>query len=187
MKTRLGIAAGIWLCSSVAFAELVDTTGPDFVGASPPRHVDRDLVASPDGAKRIEPVGVVQFQRDRAQLTNTELVEVDTAVRWMKSNPKHLLVLEGHTDASGSAMYNEDLAARRVATVCDHMVRQGIAADRIMMITFGEREARNLANPLSGADRRVVMYATQLSPQAVAAAVRTNRPVLSAAWVQPKR
>jgi outer membrane protein OmpA-like peptidoglycan-associated protein len=182
MMTRLGIVIGLMLSSSAVFADTA-TTGPDFVNAAPKRHIDRSLVAS-QGATRIDPYNVLPFQFDSAQLTEAGYEEVTTAARWLERNPLHKLVLEGHTDAIGLAPYNEDLATRRMNVVRQHMLRHGVAPDRILMITFGEREAMELENPLFGADRRVVMYATKLTPHAVVAVVRENRPAIVATWTE---
>jgi outer membrane protein OmpA-like peptidoglycan-associated protein len=182
MKTRLGILLGSLLLSSAAWADRAVTTGPDFVGAAPERHIDKSLVASPDAEKRIDPFAVVTFQLNQAALGDVGYSQVDTAASWLKKHPRHKLVLEGHTDALGLAPYNEDLATRRMVAVRHRLLQHGISPDRIMMITFGEREAMDLENPLYAADRRVVMYATELSPHAVAAVVRQNRPAIVATW-----
>ena len=184
MKTRLGILLGTLLFSSAAFADVANTTGPDFVSAAPPRHIDRSLVASPDGPQRIDPYTVLPFMFDKAALTAEGYDEVDTAARWLRSHPNHKLILEGHTDAIGLAPYNEDLATRRMAVVRQRLLQHGIASDRVVMITFGEREAMELENPLHAADRKVVMYATTLAPQQVVAVVRENRPAIVASWTQ---
>ena len=175
---------GTLLISSAAFADNADTTGPDFVNAAPRRHIDRSLVASPQAQSRIDPYDVLPFQFDKADLTEAGVDEVATAARWLKGHPRHKLVLEGHTDALGIEPYNEDLATRRMETVRQHLLRYGIHSDRIVMITFGEREAMDLENPLFGADRKVVMYATQLAPEAVVAMVREERPAIVASWTQ---
>ncbi|HEY5927239.1 MAG TPA: OmpA family protein [Kofleriaceae bacterium] len=182
MMTRLGIIVGTLLLSSVAFADKANTTGPDFVNAAPRRHIDRALVASPDGPNRIDPYNVVPFQFDKAVLTAEGVDEVATAARWLNQHPRHKLVLEGHTDAIGLAPYNEDLATRRMDVVRQHLLRYGVSNDRIVLITFGEREAMDLENPLFGADRKVAMYATTLAPQQVIAMVRENRPAIVASW-----
>lgn len=184
MKTRLGIVLATLLFSSAAFADVANTTGPDFVNAAPRRHIDRSLVASPDGSTRIDPYAVLPFLFDKAVLTAEGYDEVDTAARWLKANPRHKLILEGHTDAIGRAPYNEDLATRRMDFVRKRLLQHGLSSDRIVMITFGEREAMDLDNPLHASDRKVVMYATQLEPQQVIAVVRENRPAIVASWTE---
>jgi hypothetical protein len=126
----------------------------------------------------------VPFQFDKADLTDAGYDEVRTAALWLRRHPSHKLVLEGHTDALGVDPYNEDLATRRMNVVRQNLLGLGIASDRIVMITFGEQEAMTVENPLFPADRKVVMYATELSPQAVIAMVRETRPALVATWTE---
>ncbi|HEY5946848.1 MAG TPA: OmpA family protein, partial [Kofleriaceae bacterium] len=148
------------------------------------RHVDKAFVAAPDAEHPIQPIDVVTFEHDKATLDEIAVSQLDTAARWLNNNPRQRLVLEGHADATGADVYNEDLAMRRVAAVRAHMMRHGIASDRIMMVNFGDREAMDEHNQLFGADRRVVMYATTLSPRAVAAVIRENRPAIATAWTE---
>jgi len=157
------------VASSTVFADNA-TTGPDFVNGS----------ASAKGG--IDPQDTIVFAHDKAVLSDTTLDQVDIAARWLVSHPKHAVVLEGHTDASGDAFYNEDLAMRRVTAVRERLLERGVASDRIILINFVEHEARELASPLHGADRRVVVYATKLSPEAVVGMTRDRRPAVAAAW-----
>jgi len=163
MMAKLGLL-GMLLLSSVAFADR-PTAAPDFTGGAPRRHIDRSLVASPDGKSKIDPLG-----------------QVDAAASWLKAHPDRRIVLEGHTDGIGASAYNEDLAMRRIDSVRRRLLAHGIAQDRIVMISFGETESRDLADPLSSADRKVVMYTTPLAPQAAVAMVRDNRPAVVAYW-----
>ncbi len=74
---------------------------------------------------------------------------------------------------------------RRIATVRQRLMQQGVPGERIIMVNFGDRKAMAEDNPLFGADRRVVMYATQLAPRAVAAMIDADgRPAVAASWVE---
>lgn len=170
------------LVSSVAFADRAGTTAPDFIAHAPARHIDRSLVASPDGKSVIDPFDQVSFDLNQADLTPLELGQVDAAATWMLVHPSQRIVLEGHTDALGASAYNEDLAMRRMDTVRRRLLAHGVKQDRIVMISFGENEARDTADPLSPADRKVVMYATPLAPQAAVAVIRDTRPAVVAYW-----
>ena len=182
----LGMQLGALLicaaCGSSHSNQSVRAPTADFVATAPQVHVDRGLVASPDGKNRIEPTAVVPFEFDKAVLTEQGYAEVDTAARWLNTHPSYRLVMEGHTDALGVNPYNEDLATRRMDVIRRRMLQHGIANDRMLMITFGENEAMPVENPLFGADRHVTMYATRLVPQQVVAVVRENRPAIVATW-----
>lgn len=176
MKTTLGLVFGSLLFTSAALA---DAPGPDFVGGTQRPHIDRSLVASNGPHNKIEPGDVIAFKLNKATMTDAGFDQVDRAAYWIKSHPKHRIVLEGHTDKVGTAAYNEDLATRRIAAVRDRLMTLGVGSDRIIMMTFGENEAISPENPN---DRRVVLYATKLSPKAIAAASFEDREAAVATW-----
>ena len=51
-----------------------------------------------------------------------------------------VLVIAGYTDNIGSDVYNQNLSRRRAQVVKDYLVRQGIAADRLIVRGFGETQ-----------------------------------------------
>jgi outer membrane protein OmpA-like peptidoglycan-associated protein len=55
--------------------------------------------------------------------------------------------IEGHTDAKGSAKYNQALSERRAEAVRDYLVTMGISKERLVAIGFGK--TRPLPNPPS--------------------------------------
>jgi OOP family OmpA-OmpF porin len=69
--------------------------------------------------------------------------------------------IEGHTDSIGTDAYNQKLSERRARTVRDHMVGQGIAADRITTRGFGESKpiASNETAEGRAQNRRVEIFA----------------------------
>lgn len=66
----------------------------------------------------------------------------------------------GHTDAKGSASYNQALSNRRAEAVRAYLVAHGIAADRLTAEGKGESELVNPRNPDSAQNRRVEIIAT---------------------------
>jgi hypothetical protein len=165
------------LLSSIAIADR-GPPAPDFLGTAPPRHIDSSLVASPINTP-VEPLDVVAFRLDSHELSDAGVSQVASAARWLKANPRYRIVLEGHTDILGVNAYNEDLANRRINTVRTRLLKSGVHSDRIVMVTYGETEAKDPENPN---DRRVVMFATKMSPRAVVDASLANRPALVATW-----
>lgn len=63
--------------------------------------------------------------------------------------------VEGHTDAKGSAAYNQDLSARRAAAVVAFLAAQGVAADRLTPEGKGFSEPLNGVAPAAAENRRV--------------------------------
>lgn len=63
--------------------------------------------------------------------------------------------VEGHTDAKGTAQYNEQLSGRRARAVLDFLVSNGVASDRLIAEGKGFRELADSMEPLSPKNRRV--------------------------------
>lgn len=64
--------------------------------------------------------------------------------------------IEGHTDASGSADYNQQLSEERAKSVYLYLVREhGIPAERLAPVGKGESELYTPDDPYSNVNRRV--------------------------------
>lgn len=62
----------------------------------------------------------------------------------LQQNAGMRVTIEGHTDSDGTDAYNLDLSARRAKAVVDWLVKEGIAADRL--VPAGKGEAEPVAN-----------------------------------------
>jgi len=66
------------------------------------------------------------------------------------------IALNGHTDASGSDTYNQDLSDRRAASVRQYLIEKfKIDGNRLIAIGFGESKLKNAGDPLAPENRRV--------------------------------
>jgi len=63
--------------------------------------------------------------------------------------------VEGHTDAKGTASYNEALSKRRADAVVNYLSQQGIEGARLQPEGKGFKELFITAEPLSALNRRV--------------------------------
>ena len=59
-------------------------------------------------------------------------------VRWLQAHPSAAVIVEGHCDARGSAAYNRQLGARRAEAARAFLLEQGIAPDRVQIVSWGE-------------------------------------------------
>ncbi len=171
MKTTLHALLASLLFTATAAA------GPDFVGKS---HGPKDLAAS-DARTPILPTDDVAFDHDSYALRDTTMAQIKTVASWMKANPRQKIVLEGHADASGDALYNDDLASRRAELVRQHLMGHGVASDRILVVVYGESKAHKSASPV---DRRVVLFATAEPLENVARKVLTQSRANHAMWTK---
>jgi OmpA-OmpF porin, OOP family len=104
------------------------------------------------------------FEFDKADLTPAGKELVQKNIQIMKDNPGVRIRIEGHTSASGSAKYNQDLSERRAKTVRTYMIEEGgIAPERLEAVGYGKtRPAIPEARPsdkeskAAKANRRVV-------------------------------
>ncbi|MNR32304.1 Outer membrane porin F precursor [compost metagenome] len=61
----------------------------------------------------------------------------------MASMPNVRMELTAHTDARGSAAYNQQLSEKRATSALEYLVKEGVAADRLEAIGKGESELLN--------------------------------------------
>ena len=89
-----------------------------------------------------EPVKIIlediHFDFDKATLTKAAIEILARDIATLKENPGIKVQIEGHTCAHGTEDYNMALSERRANAVKEYLVNQGIAADRITTISYGE-------------------------------------------------
>ncbi len=68
-------------------------------------------------------------------------------------------LVEGHTDAVGSASYNLDLSERRAGAVTAYLIELGVAAERLQALGRGDMNPR-APDPFDPVNRRVEMRGT---------------------------
>ncbi len=98
----------------------------------------------------------VNFEFDSARLTaGAESVLTDVAAK-LRSNENVRVRIEGHTDSVGPADYNKDLSQRRADSVASFLASQGISADRMTTIGYGEEQPVASNDTKAGRARTVV-------------------------------
>lgn len=80
----------------------------------------------------------VFFETGSAALSAESGPELDKVARLMEVNPKTKIELRGHTDNVGGAEANLKLSTARAEAVKAHLVRKGVAAERLSARGFGE-------------------------------------------------
>ena len=59
-------------------------------------------------------------------------------IAWLTAHPDATVIVEGHCDARGSEAYNVALGERRAQAVRTYLIEQGIAPNRIQVISWGK-------------------------------------------------
>ena len=86
------------------------------------------------------------FDYNSCDIAGVSATVLDQMTSMLKQNPEVKIEILGHTDDIGSWAYNQELSRRRAETIRGHLVRKGIAADRIV--------ARGLSYDIPIADNR---------------------------------
>ena len=85
----------------------------------------------------------VYFDFDRFSLTEAAQRTLSDAVAALKADPTLRVRIEGHTCSIGTAEYNLALGDRRARSVQQYLVSNGIAADRLTTVSFGEEQPKH--------------------------------------------
>ena len=80
----------------------------------------------------------VYFDFDKYDIRPPDAKTLDANASWLKSNPNHLVLIEGHCDERGTNEYNLALGERRAKSTMNYLVSQGVQASRITIISYGE-------------------------------------------------
>jgi peptidoglycan-associated lipoprotein len=80
----------------------------------------------------------VYFDFDKYDIRAEDAKTLDTNAAWLKSNADNLVLIEGHCDERGTNEYNLALGERRAKATMNYLVSQGIQANRITIISYGE-------------------------------------------------
>lgn len=120
--------------------------------------------------KDIKETLYVEFDLDRAEVKRVSYPKLNNLAENMRKYPSATLVLEGHTDSTGSHAYNQTLSARRADAVKRVLISQfGISPSRITTRAYGETQpiVSNATREGRAKNRRVetIMKATIKKPQ----------------------
>lgn len=100
----------------------------------------------------------IQFEFDSAQLTPDARQQLDKLAAALASEKLGTsnFAVEGHTDASGGAEYNQSLSEARARSVQKYLSGAGGIEDtRLVVVGKGETQPTDPANPESAINRRV--------------------------------
>ena len=82
----------------------------------------------------------VYFKFDQSIIDPAEAVKVDAVVKYLQSNPRAGVVIEGNCDSKGTEEYNRSLGERRALAAQEMMLGAGIDPARIKTLSYGEEK-----------------------------------------------
>jgi len=95
--------------------------------------------------------GNITFETDSANLNPRFFEVLDSVALVAAEYDKTIVEVEGHTDSTGSAEYNQALSERRAATVATYLVNRGIDQRRIL--AYGRGFSEPIADNSTAAGR----------------------------------
>lgn len=136
--TLLGAAAGAALGggAGAGVGQMMDRQEADM----------RDALAASEAAtvRREGELLAINLKGDISFDLNSDVVrpglyaELDRIAEIMIKYPQTDILVEGHTDSTGSDAYNQQLSERRAASVKNSLVQRGVALHRINILGHGE-------------------------------------------------
>jgi outer membrane protein OmpA-like peptidoglycan-associated protein len=135
----------------------------------------RDALAASDAAAvrregellAITLKGDVSFDLDSDVVRPGLYNELDRIAQIMIKYPQTDILVEGHTDSTGSDTYNQQLSERRASSVKNLLTQRGVQAQRINILGYGEsRPVATNATPVGRQmNRRVEIRINPVSAQ----------------------
>jgi peptidoglycan-associated lipoprotein len=93
---------------------------------------------TPGAIEAATPLKDAFFDFDTSALREDQKAALTEDGAWLKGNAGAKVLIEGHCDERGTAEYNLGLGERRAKAVKDSLITEGVAADRISIISYGK-------------------------------------------------
>jgi peptidoglycan-associated lipoprotein len=83
---------------------------------------------------------VIYFDYDRSTIRSDQLASIEHNLKYLKDHPEDKVLIAGHCDERGTSEYNYSLGERRAAAVREYLIKGGVNANRIAVLSKGEEE-----------------------------------------------
>jgi OOP family OmpA-OmpF porin len=133
----------------------------------------RDQCADTQRGEQVDAIGCsyemrldVYFAHDSAILSSESSVDLERVVELLMRVSTISGVIEGHSDSTGAAEYNQALSERRAQAVMAYLTQRGINRSRLQAVGFGEsRPIADNGTDAGRADNRRVVLRRSDSPR----------------------
>jgi outer membrane protein OmpA-like peptidoglycan-associated protein len=119
-----------------------------------------DVTRTADNELKVTVKNDVLFDYNSASLRSASRSSLREMANVFEQYPNTTLAVEGFTDSTGPASYNERLSERRAASVANYLENLGVRGSRVETIGYGESRPRATNNTASGRqlNRRVEIH-----------------------------
>jgi len=80
----------------------------------------------------------ILFDYNSSALRPGSRATLDDRATNFRQYPDNQIIVEGHTDSTGSDAYNQKLSEQRAANVADYLIGGGVSASKIIVYGYGE-------------------------------------------------
>lgn len=135
-----GAADYIYMVDKVSIGTYSDDSGVTDLGNGTPNLFDTysDILNSIDDANVVINDVNVLFDNNKDNIKDSENTKINELVNSMKQNPDKSVKLTGYASKVGETDHNKDLSRRRVETVRNALISNGIESSRITTAYKGE-------------------------------------------------
>ena len=91
-------------------------------------------------------IRTIYFDFDKSNIRSEFYDVLNGHAAYLMANPSAKVKLEGHTDARGSAEYNNALGEYRGNAVQRYLSLQGVSANQLEVVSYGKMKLANKAN-----------------------------------------
>ncbi len=119
-----------------------------------------DVTRTADNELKVTVKNDVLFDYNSAGLRSASRASLREMANVFQQYPNTTLAVEGFTDSTGTAAYNERLSERRASSVASYLENLGVRGSRVETIGYGESRPRATNNTASGRqlNRRVEIH-----------------------------
>jgi outer membrane protein OmpA-like peptidoglycan-associated protein len=181
-KTKRGAAIGA-VIGGVAGAVIGNQSGSNrtgavigaaagaAVGAAVGRRMDKqeqelrqiegvEVTRPSEGEISVRLTNDILFDTDSYALRSASRTTLNELAQNFRQYPDNRIIVEGHTDSTGSDAHNQVLSENRAAAVADYLIDGGVRASAITVYGFGEARPKSSNDTAEGRqlNRRVEIH-----------------------------
>lgn len=141
------------------------------VGAAVGRRMDKqeaelrqiegvEVTRPSEGEIEVRLTNDILFDYDSSALRAASRTTLNELAENFSQYPDNQIIVEGHTDSTGSDAYNQRLSEQRAGNVADYLIGQGVPSRNVVVYGYGESDPKSSNDTAEGRqlNRRVEIH-----------------------------
>ncbi|NVK72639.1 MAG: OmpA family protein [Oceanospirillaceae bacterium] len=113
------------------------TAAPVLTDDIEPNQTTQPEVTEPQSELKLN----IQFGTNQTRVEQKYYPEIEKLAVYLKEHPQSTVIIEGHTDDTGAASYNQRVSENRAKAIADVLIRTfEVSEDRVKAIGYGEEK-----------------------------------------------